>query len=258
MSVDVTVVLTSCGRPDLLRRTLDSFFEFNDYPLQRFILMEDSESPAVPAMIRAQYADRVELVVNRPRLGQIRSIDRAYQMVSTRYVFHCEDDWLFYRRGFIRESVEVLLENPHVHQVHLRDLWDNNGHPPERTRLRTASGVSFRLMARNFRAPNDFIWHGFSFNPGLRRLAEYLALGPYEQLGHEEHIDGVYDRRGLRAAILEDGAVEHIGGGRHVLDIQESPAHASGRLRSRLVTGVQLVLPPILTKGLRRLVRTRV
>jgi hypothetical protein len=111
MSVDVTVVLTSCGRPDLLRRTLDSFFAFNDYPLHRFLLIEDSESPAVPALIRAQYADRVDLVVNRPRLGQIRSIDRAYQMVSSRYIFHCEDASFASRSRFcwrIRASIRCI------------------------------------------------------------------------------------------------------------------------------------------------------
>lgn len=36
----VSVVLTSCGRPDLLIRTLDSFFRFNTYPVSQFIVVE--------------------------------------------------------------------------------------------------------------------------------------------------------------------------------------------------------------------------
>lgn len=37
----VTVCLTSCGRPDLLERTLKSFFEFNTYPIADFLIYED-------------------------------------------------------------------------------------------------------------------------------------------------------------------------------------------------------------------------
>jgi len=39
---DVTAVITSCGRFDLLEETLDSFFEFNTYPIKKIIITEDS------------------------------------------------------------------------------------------------------------------------------------------------------------------------------------------------------------------------
>jgi hypothetical protein len=40
---DVTLVLTSCGRQDLLERTLDSFFVYNTYPIREFIVIEDGD-----------------------------------------------------------------------------------------------------------------------------------------------------------------------------------------------------------------------
>ena len=40
---DVTVVLTSCNRQDLLERTLDSFFLHNTYPIREFIVIEDGD-----------------------------------------------------------------------------------------------------------------------------------------------------------------------------------------------------------------------
>ena len=37
----VTVVITSCGRLDLLDKTLSSFMEFNTYPIEKFIIIDD-------------------------------------------------------------------------------------------------------------------------------------------------------------------------------------------------------------------------
>ena len=39
---EVTVVLTSCGRLDLLTRTIESFNKFNTYPITKFLLIDDS------------------------------------------------------------------------------------------------------------------------------------------------------------------------------------------------------------------------
>ena len=41
-SKEVTVVLTSCNRPDLLEKTLDSFFKYNTYPITTFNIIDDS------------------------------------------------------------------------------------------------------------------------------------------------------------------------------------------------------------------------
>ena len=42
MSERISFVLTSCGRTDLLDRTLESFFNFNNFPIEEFYLTEDS------------------------------------------------------------------------------------------------------------------------------------------------------------------------------------------------------------------------
>ena len=44
----ITCVLTSCGRIDLLEKTLNSFIVFNDYErIKEFIIIEDSADPEV-------------------------------------------------------------------------------------------------------------------------------------------------------------------------------------------------------------------
>ena len=41
-SDEVTLFLTACNRPRLLKQTLESFVKFNTYPIKEAIIMEDS------------------------------------------------------------------------------------------------------------------------------------------------------------------------------------------------------------------------
>ena len=103
-----TVVLTSCGRFDLLERTLTSLLSRLTGPLAGIVLIEDSGDPAVHDVV-SRFGG-IEVIVNDPPLGQIKSIDRAYSRVETEWIFHCEDDWEFCRDGFIEESFDILKE----------------------------------------------------------------------------------------------------------------------------------------------------
>ena len=48
----ITFVLTSCGRVELLNKTLESFFKFNDYQLEKMYLVEDSFDHNVYSQIK--------------------------------------------------------------------------------------------------------------------------------------------------------------------------------------------------------------
>ena len=39
---ELSIVITSCGRPDLLEKTIDSFLLHNTYPIKKWIITEDS------------------------------------------------------------------------------------------------------------------------------------------------------------------------------------------------------------------------
>lgn len=103
-SPEITFVLTSCGRFDLLAETMVTFLEHNTAPIARWIVVEDSGNDNVRTVLGGVDAP-LEFLVNDPPVGQIRSIDRAYALVDTPYVFHCEDDWRFFRAGFVEESL---------------------------------------------------------------------------------------------------------------------------------------------------------
>lgn len=217
----ITAVLTSCGRPLLLRRTLQSFFKYNKYPLYQLIVVEDGST--IQRQVADEFGDRnINWLATGERVGQIASIDYAYSHVRTPYIFHLEDDWEFYRSGFIPASLAVLQDQPKCLQVWIRGLSDTNKHPVE-PYLYGSGGVSWRRMALSFRDT----WHGFSFNPGLRRMRDYVAIGGYghfakfefnKPLSAEKVINKMYHKRGFYAAILaeEEGFVRHIGKAEHV------------------------------------------
>ncbi len=207
-----SIVVTSCGRIDLLRQTLQSLKDKLDHAPQAWIIIEDSGDERVRE-VAAELGLSAEIILNRPQIGQIKSIDKAYAQVKTPYVFHCEDDWEFFRNGFIAESFLVLEGRPDVSVVCLRPRSEQNKLVRDAPR-ESVAGVAMFTLDPSFH-PEYF---SYSFNPGLRRMKDYYAIGPFAPLGHEEDVSYYFKRAGFRLANLEEPAVRHIGDDRHVLD----------------------------------------
>jgi len=216
---EITFVLISNDRLELLEKTLSSFFRFNTCKIDRFILIDDSDSKRVSAFMAQQYPE-FEFISNKKRLGQIASIDRVYSMVDTEWIFHCEDDWEFFRKGFIEDSMAILTEYPNLINVWIRDLNDTNGHPYEKAVLQTKCGVQFHLLETSYKK----WWHGFTFNPTLKRLSDWKKITKYKDCKiriteksiqfdkpREADIGEMYHQLGYRAAILTQGYIRHTG-----------------------------------------------
>ena len=111
--VGLSFVLTSCGRFDLLEQTLKSFFSYNTYPIDQFLLVEDSGRKEVLDVLR-QFPAKFEVILNETSMGQILSIDLAYARVTQPWIFHCEDDWEFFRPGLLEDSKRILEAFPYI------------------------------------------------------------------------------------------------------------------------------------------------
>ncbi|MCY3769190.1 MAG: glycosyltransferase family 2 protein [Gammaproteobacteria bacterium] len=204
-----TVALTSCARFDLLERTLRSLLPLLDGPCQGVLIGEDSADRGVFDVISkvSGMGVPIEVIFNRRRLGICGNIDRIYSEVPTEWVFHCEDDWMFVRGGFISESFEILKANHTVSSVNLRAVSDL---PSEYWRL-TQDGY--------YLANSGADYAGLHFNPGLRRMSDYHRIGPYRKLAvaaGEFDASRAYLAHGMQMASLLRPAVEHIGWGCHV------------------------------------------
>ncbi|MGO2120993.1 MAG: glycosyltransferase family 2 protein, partial [Psychrobacter sp.] len=75
-SSDITLVITSCGRFDLLKRTLESLDKYIEYPIMKVIITEDSGSSDVHLTIPEQWKLHTDVIINDVKLGQLASIDK--------------------------------------------------------------------------------------------------------------------------------------------------------------------------------------
>ena len=234
---DVTFVLTSCGRMDLLEKTLDSFFKYNTYPIDRYLIIEDSTNTDVFERCKSlnieKYNNKLEFIFNHEKLGQSASIDKAYSNVETEYIFHCEDDWEFYQGGFIEDSIKVLKTQPKVIQSWIRPKSDGILNKIQNKINSLPLGVCVRIVE-----PTSFIvknanidgsdivvtdFMGFSWNPGVKRLKDWEELpNGYAGFEREHLVDQYYRSRGFMVVSLskndEEGYVKHIGWNRRAAD----------------------------------------
>lgn len=230
VQISYTVVITSCRRFDLLRQTIKTLIPQLDVPAARWIVIEDSEDRSVEQAVKGLGVD-IDVIVNGTQLGQMRSIDRAYSEVTTPWIFHCEDDWEFFRSGFIAESHAILEAFPKVSMVGLRPRSELN---PLVRKLPTQKlgDVDFFMFDPSLH-PEYF---SYSFNPGLRRLSDYKLHGPFAAIGPEHDVSYAFKKAGYNIANLEAPAVRHIGDGRHVHDpTQREKAKSIGAKLARSI-----------------------
>lgn len=222
MDRDITICLTSCGRFDLLEKTISSLVSYWDGPPPAaFLIHEDSgKLPNDLAIELNRFLKRhwqidAKWIVSS-RAGQVHAIDALYTQVQTPYIFHCEDDWEFYQTGFIADSRSVLEHDSNIYTVWLRHPSDRNGHPVLAGVRRTRTDVRFQDMATNYRK----VWHGLTWNPGLRRLSDYMMAGHFskfckwDERNHmlsEMQFNEHYRKLGFYGCTLCRGFVKHIG-----------------------------------------------
>ncbi|MEC4113566.1 glycosyltransferase [Myroides pelagicus] len=217
---NVTFVLTSCNRFDLLKLTIASFLKYNTYPIDKFIFIEDSEKIKSLEKVVNSFSElkgKAVLLHNPINLGQLKSIDRAYSHVDTDYIFHCEEDWIFYKTGFIEDSIAVLENYPKVINVWLRERTDTNHCKVLDTfeEFNNHKLYRFDLVDK----PEPF---AFTFNPTVKRMTDYKMIeGGYANSGMEDSISSFYEERGYYAVIFENGYVKHEGWHRRVLAMEK-------------------------------------
>lgn len=219
---DVTICLTSCGRWELLEKTISSLLSHWDgKPPAAFYIHDDSGT------INQKLMGELDRFLMRHwqiladwtftnREGQPQAIDKTYSMVQTPYIFHCEDDWEFYNSGFIADSRSVLEEEPKCACVWIRHPNDRNGHTVLPGVKLTKQGVRYQQLAHRFKGD----WHGFTWSPGLRRLSDYLAMGKFSDMCQwrandhiiaEKQYNKKYYEAGYVGMTLCRGFVKHIG-----------------------------------------------
>ncbi len=221
---DITVVIPSCNRPELMEQTLACLMPHVERHRMPVLIGENCGfTDEVRACVDAIAGRHPEAAIrlfdltraDNPRMPQrrmLRSVDRLYARVDTPFIFHCEDDWWLSEDDFITPSRAILDRFPDIKIVRLSERsikpW-----PDENRRLtihyEPSSTVTFWYS--RYGGPNGD-YGAFTFHPGLRRQSDYIeSFETYERFGHESEISRHGQRLGHRVAILEGVHARHIG-----------------------------------------------
>jgi hypothetical protein len=209
MSNEVTLFITSCGRPHLLKITLESFIKYNSYPIKEAIICEDSGVDKCIDFAKDILKFPCKIIYNKKRIGQMRSIENGVKYITTPYVFHCEDDWEFYCSGFIELSMQILESNDKIAQVLLRSY--NEYVNMYNFKIIKSENIYRQITLSDSRQI-------YSFNPSLKKTDIQMLNIPYEDWDDEFTIQNKINELGMFAVVTNNvnGFVSHIGWNNHI------------------------------------------
>jgi GT2 family glycosyltransferase len=211
MYTDVTMILTSCNRLDLLKQTILSIPQQTLDKIATKIIVDDSADQECFSQLKEEnengYLKNWTILYNEQKLGQAASIDRAYSYVNTEYVFHCEDDWYFTGGDFIDRSLPILEKYDNILQVTFRE---GEPHQSGEDIYEEDTKSAFRVWIPGW---NGF--PGFTYNPNIFRFSAYNQIKPISGKSEKE-VGFKYVDIGLHTVVLEKRFVKHIGDGRHI------------------------------------------
>jgi hypothetical protein len=170
-------LVTSCGRFDLLKQTLESLSK-NQRSKLLLLIHEDGLS----------------------RIGQNKSIEEFLNSRKGKYYFHCEEDWEFNNSyDWIAESLRIMEEDPTIIKVICRQDYI---HPCEFKN-------GFGILEQWIDPWKNNEWFGFGWNPGVTRMDLLTKFIPFPQW--EQELSKKIHDAGYKVALLEKGVCKHIG-----------------------------------------------
>lgn len=196
MNNDITIIITSCWRIRLLKKTIKSLEKSCDLSVYEKIISEDTKDikkiNKIKKLNKNWFLKWWKIIFtwwiwNSNTERHYNALKKIYSHIKTKYVFHCEDDWYFKKVNFdfIKVSKKILEKNKNIWIIQLRnfekDGWYNNIHLIKNERknelfekeLVNVCWFDF-LQFRNDKWWDICKW--FSLNPWLRRTEEMKKI----------------------------------------------------------------------------------
>jgi GR25 family glycosyltransferase involved in LPS biosynthesis/tetratricopeptide (TPR) repeat protein len=232
---EVTLTITSCRRPALFERTVNSFLRCcTDLErIGRFVCVDNGSADLDRARMRERYPF-FEFVLTDPEAERhAESMNRILELVQSPHWIHLEDDWQFFWRGpYVERALAVLADDEAIAQVAF-----NRNYGETLEDRATAGGTVRRTRAdgRRYRVhdhldPETPAWHEyleslpagvltaaywphFTLRPSLMRTAALKRVGSF--VGGGGHFELEFARRyaaaGMQTAFFDQINCLHTG-----------------------------------------------
>lgn len=204
MCDDITLCLTIGNRPVELDKTLASLLQVATF--SHIIAINDFGDKESNEVFYRHCPHGILINLGK-HVGHHAAVDAMYQRVSTTYIFHCEDDWLFTNKPLFEEA-KILLEAQNISQVCFRKIEDFPFYEEQKTilDLSTYQEISYHRI--------DFLhaqWFGFTFNPSLFKRVLWQEAGSFSSFNKERHISKWQRKKRHFVAYIYPGSCHHIG-----------------------------------------------
>ena len=114
-----TFSITTCKRLDLFKKTMNSFINtcVDIHKIDKWICVDDNSSEDDRKEMRKLYPFFTFYFKSCEEKGHSKSMNIIKKLVSTPYLFHMEDDWLFYQKyPYITVCFEILSQGDDIKQ----------------------------------------------------------------------------------------------------------------------------------------------
>lgn len=205
MNYEIDLCLTIGRRPSLLRQTLGSLLYRANF--KQIIAINDFRDQETNDVFKELCPTGILINLDK-QIGHHRAVDLMYSKVSSPYILHCEDDWLFTSDLMLDESIKLLEVNKNIGSVCLRKIKDFNLNEENNSKkiIQQHGDIKFCRLDGTHEQ-----WHGFTFNPHVTSLSQWKEFGPYSAFKKERHISRKLRSSGAFVAYLQPGSCVHIG-----------------------------------------------
>ncbi|MDB9992172.1 hypothetical protein OAD94_06665 [Amylibacter sp.] len=205
MTLDTTLCITIGLRPIELKRTLKSLSSIlHSMPV---IAINDFGDEETNKVFKEMVPHGI-LIQHKSKKNHHKALDELYSHVSTKYIFHCEDDWIFNRLDFVDDSIKILEEFPNVSSVSFRDINNFSFTSEQLSQILIIEGDNIKYTRLD---PLHDQWYGFSLNPNIFEKKLCDQIGKFSQFKKERHISRFLRAKGMHMAFLEPGPCVHGG-----------------------------------------------
>ena len=155
---DVTLCITMGGRPDLLKKSLLSISEV--YEFSRVIAINDFLDKDCDEVFLEIFPKGI-LISDGVKRGHHGAINKLYEQVNTKFVFHTEDDWVFNKSIDFNKIKLFLEQRPDITSYCFRDIFSFlKEDEVNKIKKSSVAGLNFFDLSKVHEE-----WYFYTFNP---------------------------------------------------------------------------------------------
>lgn len=211
---DISAFFISCGRLDLLEKTVASFLATRDLPT-KMVFVDDSGDESVFRQLVESYGDVGDIICFPRNRSLWWAKDFMVSYCDTPYIFYIEEDWQFLKPGYLSISKYILMKYRQIGSVDISwRTFEEEGLDSYDPTLVDDCFYYKRPWRISENHLHWFIWQG---SPNLKRRDDLLLLGRVEKYYNEWNVDRKFFSLGFKGAFVAEQYVTHLGDNRSIM-----------------------------------------